>query len=152
MMTCCYIETCCTNKIHITPVVLNVIAQLLETRFIYRVASSPLTVKDTLTRILIYKGIFENPDLLEQLINLGGLDPVRYIQDRPLIATRFKLSCKHLHSVQKCVIYVVRYERIWSHSCLFRLLFMFRIFVCDIADMRPPLAEIVPVKLSPFSV
>jgi hypothetical protein len=64
----------------------------------------------TISRILIFKGISENPDLLEQLINLGGLDPVRNIQDKPLIATRFKLSGKHLHSVQKCGICVVRYE------------------------------------------
>ena len=98
-MTCCYIETCCTNKIHIVAVVLTVIVQLLETRFIYRVASSPLTMKATLSRILIFKGISEKLDLLEQLINFGGLDPVRYIQDKPLIAARFKLSGKHLHSV-----------------------------------------------------
>jgi len=60
-------------------------------------------MKATLALILIFKGISENPDLLEQLINLEGFDPVRSVQDKPLIATRFKLSGKHLHSVQKCV-------------------------------------------------
>jgi len=43
---------------------------------------------------------------------LGGLDPVRDIQDKRLIAARCKLSGKQLHSVQKCVICVVRYESI----------------------------------------
>jgi len=52
-------------------------------------------MKATLSQILIFKGISENPDLLEQLINLEGLDPVRSVQDKPLIATRFEMSGKH---------------------------------------------------------
>jgi hypothetical protein len=113
--------------------------------------SNSFTMKATLSRILIFKRVSENLDLQEQLINLVGLEPVRNIEDKSLISIRFKLSGKHLHSVQKCVVHVVRNERNWSHFSLCRLLFMFRILACDRASMRPPQAENVPVKVSPFS-
>jgi hypothetical protein len=86
------------------------------------------------------------------LIMLGGLNPVRNIQDMTLIATRLKLSGMHLHSLQRCFMHVVRNETNWARKLRFMLLFTFKYLTCDVISVRSPQAEIVPVKLSLLSL